>query len=456
MNTLQNLLDIQLQVAENTTSTPSNKLSIPVGVIPDTPLLLALEITLSVSGAEQHQLAQSFLAQVGEHDLEKVFEALFQRIAITPFLLNADPLLLCEEMHAGASQQPHTAGSGNREQEAASKFVMGVPYFMEESWDEHCISLRGCSTLDDGGMSSFSSSARCAILGRTQIVDCQQDTASEGTAGSSDTIRICRTYHLPFQVPARGASPQSTLVFVIHVLLGKAKDILPSDSVMMRVLSRQGAVDLDSESMLCSSGVLPMVVLGYGYIPVTLCNPLRCRSVSRVLGRDHISLSLSVANAFHYPIELHRAIFDMHTTKVISDEKKKETQEGLPCLNMQNQRVGQRWKDSATVQMMLRTLSATPVLTQDEKLPIVLQPEETYSFQFNIQLLPEVSYWVYEGATENLSSEKFFDPEHMRKIMGMSFCTNIFIDYVVNGQNGKNAFSTTTRHSIRWSFTKSF
>lgn len=457
MNSLQNLLDIQLHVAETISAGPPTRRSTAtVGVLSDMPLTLVLSVTLTPSGGDRQHLVQAFLAQIGEHDLEKVFEALFQRIAITPFLLSASHLLLNDEMHtSGAPGSATTEESRGEEVRTSSTFVMGVPFFMEESWDERFISLRDFDMVDESGVNSFSSSAKCAILGRTQIVDSQKAAISNGVVHSDSETKYFRTYHLTFQVPVSGASSQPTLVFVIHLLLGKATETLARDSVMTRVLSRQGAVGLDSESMLCSSGVLPMVVLGYGYIPVILYDPLRCRSVSRTLARDHISLSLSVVNTFHCPIQLCRAVFDMHTTRVLSDEEKKVLQVNYPCLNAQNQRVGQRWEDSATVQMVLQALSVTPVMTQDEKLPILIQPEETYSFQFNIQLLPEVSYWLHEGPAETRSwSERFFDVDHMRRIMSMSFCTTIFIDCVVQEQNEKTAFSISRRHPVRWSFTE--
>lgn len=191
--------------------------------------------------------------------------------------------------------------------------------------------------------------------------------------------------------------------------------------IAMQVLSRASVNPCElSEGGSASLYSLHTILLGCQYLPVTVKRVLACRSATCPLSNDRLLLNLNIVNVSRSPVILHSASLDVYSTCTTAaattadppssrppraerrrrwggdrpggrpppPERRALQQRGLWA----EQRAGPAGADMRTVDVLTKIVTVTPMVVSDDRPPFTLHAGETYSFQFFLEVLPQLCY----------------------------------------------------------------
>ncbi|CCW68292.1 unnamed protein product [Phytomonas sp. Hart1] len=356
-----------------------------------------------------------FLSHVGEDNFVEAWKRLFECVVVVPFLLP----------HAEEGEAVHAslATSGD-----AGAFHFGIPPF----WEEH----RFAQSVPDGRRPS------CCLAGSAMEVKCSTfSVIEESVPTSSEALgtaiiipqSIVSEYIFSFTVPEVERSlldVPGVFAFVLMLPFGisnamtvsstgdseyscGSRNSLTSSSpyrqdqryILMKVLFRallDSANDDDAAALYGREGgyFLPF---GCHYTSIRVRYALDLTSVTFPLSNDRLLLNLSITNSSTAPITLHGATFDLYTSDVWnpacgSPGKSSLHSEGDPPqavvvgISPAEQRPGPSGANLQTIDILTKIVTVTPMIASDDRPPFSLQPQETYSFQFVVEVIPQLCY----------------------------------------------------------------
>ncbi|KAG5501216.1 hypothetical protein JIQ42_06215 [Leishmania sp. Namibia] len=161
------------------------------------------------------------------------------------------------------------------------------------------------------------------------------------------------------------------------------------------------------------------LVLGSGVVPVQLTEPFLCVSSTSPLSNDRLVLNLSLTNVTASAARLYSTSFDLHSSCVLSDASitggaLAGTEQGEAHITASTlwgeMRPGANLSSMRIIDLLTKLVTITPVVVGQERLPVVLYPGETYSFEFVIEVLPQLCYLLNSQSLEYLYGRYYAAP----------------------------------------------
>lgn len=434
MQSLHHLLDVSCRVLNSPLSVHGKGSSSSLSVMHGAEMKLELTISLSEDIDGRQRASQTLLTEAGERDLEKVLKLLLQKVVVTPFMMDGSHLLEGGEvmMHSGG----FSIDSVKDGVDGRLPFVKGVPYFLEEPWDESVISV---ST--EGSKEQSQYEGKPTILDRPSIASCHIVKSVRAESGALEAFEL--SCSVPFSIPASAKKPDGkhpTLVFVLHLLLPSTADEGPSADTytMMEFLTRQGCSAMESKCRDAFETVSTVAVFGCAYIPVVLHGPLSCHFMTNLSAHRSLSLSFKVENNLPIPIQLGKAVLDPLTTRAATGP----FNPGWKVAPLApNYRVSS-FISSPIGKLISSGVMFTPVLSPNQ---LVLEPGKSYSYEFILALhhsmVPDVN-------GQDSVSFNSLTKEQVQEALLHSYSTNILLSYSVQG--GCNVETIVQSHSVSW------
>ncbi|KAG5504375.1 hypothetical protein JKF63_04826 [Porcisia hertigi] len=286
-----------------------------------------------------------------------------------------------------------------------------------------------------------STGVRCEVIGSVSTVVADEGSprrlpAEESTPGESAAVGITRAdlplllesqYTVELMLPDFEAASLRGLdtALAIVVLLpscaaddGSATTAVAGSgdqpSILRSVLARsvgQTQVEMASASAL---------VFGSGLVPVQLTEPFLCVSSTSPLSNDRLVLNLSLTNVTCSAARLYSASFDLNSSCMLPDAAitgggLDGAKPGEPRITSSSlwgeMRPGANLSSMRTIDLLTKLVTITPVVVGEERPPVVLYPGETYSFQFVIEVLPQLCYLLNLQSLEYLY-ERYYAVSH--------------------------------------------
>ncbi|KAG5478656.1 hypothetical protein LSCM1_06060 [Leishmania martiniquensis] len=292
------------------------------------------------------------------------------------------------------------------------------------------------ASADDGDACwDASSGVRCEAIGSVLTVAADEELprrlpAEAGAAGVTDSglphwleSRYTIELALPdFEMSSlRGHNTALAMVVLLPLCSaggcgGAMATMEPGDqpSIMRSVLARsvgQTQVEVAAASAL---------VLGTGVVPVQLTEPFMCVSSTSPLSNGRLVLNLSLTNVTASAARLYSTSFDLHSSCVlphasITGGALAGTGQGEAHITTSSlwgeMRPGANLSSMRTIDLLTKLVTITPVVVGQERLPVVLYPGETYSFEFVIEVLPQLCYLLNSQSLEYLY-ERYYAAPH--------------------------------------------
>ncbi|KAI5688489.1 hypothetical protein MNV84_03959 [Leishmania braziliensis] len=189
-----------------------------------------------------------------------------------------------------------------------------------------------------------------------------------------------------------------------------------------------GAVEAGDPPLILSSVLARSVgsmqaasalVFGSGVMPVQIMEPLVCVSSTSPLSNDRLVLNLSVTNVTASVARLHSTSFDLHSSCVLCDAAitggaLAGAKQGEPLLTASSlwgeMRPGANLSSMRIIDLLTKLVTITPVVVGEERPPVVLYPGETYTFEFVIEVLPQLCYLLNSQSLEYLYERHYAVP----------------------------------------------
>ncbi|CAC9489334.1 hypothetical protein conserved [Leishmania donovani] len=161
------------------------------------------------------------------------------------------------------------------------------------------------------------------------------------------------------------------------------------------------------------------LVLGSGVIPVQLMEPFLCVSSTSPLSNDRLVLNLSLTNVTSSVAQLYSTSFDLHSSCVLLDAAMTGydfagEEHGEPHITASSlwgeMRPGANLSSMRTIDLLTKLVTITPVVVGEERPPVELYPGETYTFEFVIEVLPQLCYLLNSQSLEYLYERHYAMP----------------------------------------------
>ncbi|CCW65364.1 unnamed protein product [Phytomonas sp. EM1] len=378
----------------------------------------------------------NFLSHVGENNFVEVWKKLFEWVVVVPFLI---PRMEANEgIHAGLI----TSGD-------AGAFHFGTPPFWEE---RHFAQSAREGQRSSYWLASSAMEVQCSAFSAIEAsVPINSQTSD---AAISIPQSIVSEYIFNFTVPEIERALldiPGIFAFVLILPFGirnAAALSLTSESeyspgsrnspsplllhqrnsryILMKVLFRS-LLDSNSDNNDALFGrergyFLPV---GCHYSPIRVRCALDLMSVTFPLSNDRLLLNLSITNASSAPITFYGATFDLYASDVWNPAyetpgKSLPNGEGpsqkptVVSISSSEQRLGPSGASLRTIDVLTKIVTITPMLASDDRPPVFLQPQETYSFQFVVEVIPQLCYllnpeslqYVYEAFRRDEDPQK--------------------------------------------------
>ncbi|EPY23380.1 hypothetical protein STCU_07741 [Strigomonas culicis] len=308
-----------------------------------------------------------------------------------------------------------------------------------------------------------------------------------GAAGGATPTSLSRVFSLCFTVPDWAAAEAEERRLGLRHELGFLieLDTAPEHRVLRRMLT-QGL--LPSESVDTPPWLFnPPIVLGSYYVPVRIHAALECRSSTSPLRNDQLVLSLALTNAAERQLVLHGASFDIYSTRR-RDPGEEDARGGAvqqPCMApfWAEYRQGPSCGGMRTVDILTKVVTVTPMIVSHDRPPFVLQPGETYSFQFVVQVLPQLSFLLNQRSLEHVYAaraagaptaashkmdpaspptveaplikdfnEKRVEARELISVLSSSYVTQTLVYYALSEDPTQAQTVLSRRHATSWSF----
>ncbi|KAK7195870.1 hypothetical protein NESM_000518500 [Novymonas esmeraldas] len=161
------------------------------------------------------------------------------------------------------------------------------------------------------------------------------------------------------------------------------------------------------------------LVFGSGVVPVQFTEPFLCVSSTSPLSNDRLVLNLSLTNVTASTARLYSTSFDLHSSCVLPDgagaaavapREEGEEQHITASPLWGEMRPGANFSSMRTIDLLTKLVTITPVVVGEERPPVVLHPGETYSFEFVLEVLPQLCYLLNPQSLEYLYARYYAVP----------------------------------------------
>lgn len=422
-----------------------------VTVVPRQPLRGKLTVAFQNADYAQDGTATAFLSQIGESSLPRAWRHLLGRLTLVPFLMDradtdpADdddngtavsfvfgvPTFWNDKLYASHDGDDDNddedengdyggGGGGNGDHSACgARASLYSGASLHPDHHHHNNPVLPCRAAGE----AFEVAARTVVTPAPEV-----PPATEGQDAGDPTVHIpagiTSEYEFDFTVPEVSnlfLGRPAVLAFVL--LLSPLADPPEEDAgavvaegdgglwpphqrfMTMRVLSRAFVNPFDGASGgLASQHSIHTILLGCEYVPVCVRLALVCQSVTCPLSNDRMLLNLNITNVSRFPVTLHSASLDVYSTTVVpasagkgskgkpEDQQQPGRNRGAMLELWAEQRAGACGSDMRTVDILTKIVTVTPMIVSDDRPPFTLHADETYSFQFAIEVLPELCY----------------------------------------------------------------
>ncbi|KPA84036.1 hypothetical protein ABB37_02167 [Leptomonas pyrrhocoris] len=164
------------------------------------------------------------------------------------------------------------------------------------------------------------------------------------------------------------------------------------------------------------------LVLGSGVVPVEFTEPFLCRSSTSPLSNDRLVLNLSLTNVTASAARLYNTSLDLHSSCVLRSGEaigsggaalsKEEAESHFTASPLWGElRPGANLSSMRTIDLLTKLVTLTPVVVGEERPPFILHPGETYSFEFVIEVLPQLCYLLNSHSLEYVY-ERYYAVPH--------------------------------------------
>ncbi|GET88710.1 hypothetical protein LtaPh_2307000 [Leishmania tarentolae] len=170
---------------------------------------------------------------------------------------------------------------------------------------------------------------------------------------------------------------------------------------------------------LAEAAAASALVLGSGVVPVELINPFLCVSSTSPLSNDRLVLNLSLTNVTASVARLYSTSFDLHSSCVLPDTSitggdVAGEEQGTLHITANSlwgeMRPGANLSSMRTIDLLEKLVTITPVVVGEERPPVELYPGETYTFEFVIEVLPQLCYLLNSQSLEYLYERHYVVP----------------------------------------------
>ncbi|TPP51364.1 hypothetical protein CGC20_18280 [Leishmania donovani] len=422
--------------------------------------LLTFRLTVTYDNmakdASKEQATKRFLSMVGIHSLEAAWSHLFGAVQVVPFLLyKTDSSTRLESEKASSPEQassPPMPSSASEEWTrcTGSVFVCGTPRF----WSSHryrwsssdaAAKKSGSTPLHGSTMTELSMPASLFLSTALHSLPMTTVTASPSLANNSrsasgghgdaywrssagvrceviGSVRYTIELALPdFEVASlHGVDTALAMVVLLPLCAADGGGAATASAeagdqpfILRSVLARsvgQTQVEAAAASAL---------VLGSGVIPVQLMEPFLCVSSTSPLSNDRLVLNLSLTNVTSSVAQLYSTSFDLHSSCVLLDAAMTGydfagEEHGEPHITASSlwgeMRPGANLSSMRTIDLLTKLVTITPVVVGEERPPVELYPGETYTFEFVIEVLPQLCYLLNSQSLEYLYERHYAMP----------------------------------------------
>jgi hypothetical protein len=270
---------------------------------------------------------------------------------------------------------------------------------------------------------------RCEVIGTVKTVSVgasgfRVSHASEANAVLPRLLESTFTVELalPDLETASWSGLDTTLAMVVLLPLSfdytrSGAQVDPGQpSILRSVLARslgQTHVEMAASSAL---------VLGSGVVPVEFAEPFLCFTSTSPLSNDRLVLNLSLTNVTASAARLYSTSLDLHSSCVLRDGEGGDTS-SLPKEEAESHftasplwgelRPGANLSSMRTIDLLTKLVTLTPVVVGEERPPFILHPGETYTFEFVIEVLPQLCYLLNSRSLEYVYERYYAVPHGM-------------------------------------------
>ncbi|CAD2219175.1 hypothetical protein AGDE_14010 [Angomonas deanei] len=460
-------------------------------------LHLDLEITFENEKNKKDSQVYAFLNTVGGADWLSVWKVLFGSLLCTPFLLSspdttdssslvgttevssssATPVKALQSTIPGVPALPLSSITRSRTPKEADtsvvhfvfgKTTLGVPH-------------TGCNINKRDSRFRFSdafdASVGSQVASNLVLSESTLDVRyAEGAAQGIPTF-IRSKFEMRFTVPEWECDPSlgpdgfSSRNLAFLLVMPLSNGTTSGENTVRQILLREFITNGPSDMPPWLNH--PSIQLGTASMCARIQPTLRCQSYISPLSADQLLLSLDIANSSPRPVLLQGASFDLHSTERDDGTSGEEGSSSSP--HWISFRRGPKAADMQYVELLTKVVTVTPMIVSHDRPPFILQPGETYSFQFVLQVLPQFCYlinaksleYVYvrqqqggeeEGADRGLQhvllSDFRGDPvtgTDIVSVLSSAYVTHAQVFYQINEDTPEGG-ELSLQHPARWSF----
>lgn len=289
---------------------------------------------------------------------------------------------------------------------------------------------RGSGSDVNGFGASGSTDVRCEVIGTAQTVSASASDphvvpASAGAAGLPKLLESSFTLELALPdleaASLRGMDTTLAMVVLLPLSFDHMRANAPADpdqpSILRSVLARSlGQTHVETASSAA-------LVLGSGVVPVEFTEPFLCLTSTSPLSNDRLVLNLSLTNVTASAARLYSTSLDLHSSCVLRDGdggggasslSKEEAESHFTASPLWGElRPGANLASMRTIDLLTKLVTLTPVVVGEERPPFILHPGETYSFEFVIEVLPQLCYLLNSRSLEYVYERYYAVPHGM-------------------------------------------
>lgn len=286
------------------------------------------------------------------------------------------------------------------------------------------------STSDANIFGAVGAEMHCEVIGTVQTVSADASVFRVVPAAGARAALpkfLESTFAVELALPdleaasLRGMDTTLAMVVLLPLSFEKARMSGLADpnqpSILRSVLARslgQTHVEMAGASAL---------VLGSGVVPVEFTEPFLCLSSTSPLSNDRLVLNLSLTNVTASAARLYSTSLDLHSSCVLRDAEaggggdaafsKKAASHFTASPLWGEMRPGANLSSMRTIDLLTKLVTLTPVVVGEERPPFVLHPGETYSFEFVIEVLPQLCYLLNSRSLEYVYERYYAVPHGM-------------------------------------------
>ncbi|KPI88352.1 hypothetical protein ABL78_2526 [Leptomonas seymouri] len=311
---------------------------------------------------------------------------------------------------------------------------MRIPYCTTTAFPS-CSNSSGNSTGDANAESSCGTTGmRCEVIGKVQTVSAGVNDPCVVSASGAHTAlpkRLESGFTVELALPDLEAASlrgmDTTLVMVVLLPLSfdytrMADPVDPNQPSVLRSVLAHSLGHTHVETAAAAA-----LVLGSGVIPVEFMESFLCLSSTSPLSNDRLVLNLSLTNVMTSAARLYSTSLDLHSSRVLRDGEVSgvggSSGAALPGDEAEPHfttsplwgeiRPGADPSSMRTIDLLTKLVTLTPVVVGEERPPFILHPGETYSFEFVIEVLPQLCYLLNSRSLEYVYERYYAVPHCM-------------------------------------------